>query len=108
MNDETKNISVPDMQPEQAASAETQAEPESGPKAKDKTAAKGKDATKARAGQAGKPSGALKSVGLDACRRHGVREVWVTADGQSFAQQGDAKAHAANLNDKQTLKVTAE
>lgn len=101
MNDETKNISAPDMQPEQAA-------PESGSKAKDKTDAKGKNATKPRAVQAGKPSGALKSVGLDACMRHGVREVWVTADGQSFAQQCDAKAHAANLNDKQTLKVTAE
>jgi len=52
--------------------------------------------------------GTLESVGRDACKRHGLAEVWVTADGQSFPQQGDAKAHAANLNDKQILNVKAK
>ncbi len=31
----------------------------------------------------------------------------MTADGQSFRSRGDAKAHAANLNDKQILNVKA-
>lgn len=55
-----------------------------------------------------KTGGTLESVGRDACKRHGLAEVWVTADGQSFAQQGDAKAHAANLNNKQILNVKAK
>lgn len=102
MSDEIKNTTAPDAQPEQTATAE--ATPKSAPKSKGKTETKGKAEAKPKAGT----GGTLKSVGLDACKRHGIAEVWVTADGQSFAQEGDAKAHAANLNDKQTLNVKAE
>ena len=48
-------------------------------------------------------SSALKSVGLDACKRHGLKQVWVASDGQS-----DAKAHAANLQSKDIIKITAK
>lgn len=51
---------------------------------------------------------ALKAVGLAACKRHGLAQVWVTSDGQSFPQEGDAKEHAKNLPNKETIKVTAK
>ena len=51
---------------------------------------------------------ALKAVGLAACKRHGLAQVWVASDGQSFPQEGDAKEHAKNLPSKETLKVTAK
>lgn len=51
---------------------------------------------------------ALKAVGVAACKRHGLAQVWVTSDGQSFPQEGDAKEHAKNLPSKETLKVTAK
>lgn len=106
MSDETKNTTVQEAQPEQTATSRAQAAPKSGTKAKGKADAKGKNETKPKTGT--DTGGTLKSVGLDACKRHGIAEVWVTADGQSFARQGDAGAHAANLNDKQILNVKAE
>ncbi len=106
MSDETKNTTAPEAQPEQTAAAETQAAPKGEAKAKGKTDTKGKSEPKPKA--KADTGNALKSVGLDACKRHGVAEVWVTSDGQSFPQSGDAKAHAANLNDKQILNVKAE
>lgn len=77
------------QQPEAAASKATKAKSEPKPK------------TEAESG-----AGALKSVGLAACKRHELAEVWVTSDGQVFPQEGDAKAHALNLGDKVILKVT--
>ena len=53
-------------------------------------------------------SSALKSVGLDACKRHRLKQVWVASDGQAFAQESDAKAHAANLQSKDIIKITAK
>lgn len=53
-------------------------------------------------------SSALKSVGLAACKRHGLKQVWVASDGQAFAQESDAKAHAANLQSKDIIKITAK
>lgn len=69
-----------------------------------------KTATKAKADPKPKAEsgGALRSVGLAACKRHGLTEAWVTSDGQVFAQEGDAKAHARNLPSKETLKVSAK
>ncbi len=81
------------QQPEAAASKATKAKSEPKPKAKAKT-------------EAESVAGALKSVGLAACKRHELAEVWVTSDGQVFPQEGDAKAHALNLGDKVILKVT--
>lgn len=53
-------------------------------------------------------SSALKSVGLAACKRHELKQVWVASDGQAFAQEIDAKSHAANLQSKDIIKITAK
>ena len=50
----------------------------------------------------------LKAVGREACKLHKLAQVWVTDDGQCFPLEGDAKAHAANLPNKELIKVTAE
>lgn len=52
-------------------------------------------------------SGALTAVGKAACKRHKLPHVWVTNDGQAFANENDAKAHAKNLPNSETIKVTA-
>lgn len=52
-------------------------------------------------------SGALTAVGKAACKRHKLPQVWVTNDGQAFANENDAKAHAKNLPNSETVKVTA-
>lgn len=122
MSDEIKDKSTAETVAENMAGL-AQAVAEASPKAEEATAAveaiastgsgkktKAQATTKAKGEPKAKPDtgGALKSVGLDACKRHGIAEVWVTSDGQSFPQSGDAKAHAANLNDKQILNVKAE
>lgn len=58
--------------------------------------AKGKEAT-----------GALRAIGLAACRRHGLKCVWVTDDGQCFDQESNARAHGKNLGSSEPLKVEA-
>ncbi len=103
MSNETKGaVAAPDgaeqqngQQPEAAAPKAQKAKTESKPKAKAK---------------AGTESGAsaLKAVGMEACRRHKLARVWMTSDGQAFAQEGDAQAHARNLGDKVILKVTPQ
>ncbi len=50
----------------------------------------------------------LAAVGKAACKRHGLQTVWVTADGQSFAQENDARNHTRSLGlDNEPLKVEA-
>lgn len=81
------------QQPEAAESKATKAKSESKPKAKTKSETE---------------SGAsvLRAVGVEACKRHQLTQVWITSDGQAFPQEGDAKEHARNLGDKVILKVT--
>lgn len=71
---------------------------------------KAKSSAKPKAQKPAKTDGAtmLKAVGREACRLHKLAQVWVTDDGQCFPLMGDAKAHAANLNNKEIIKVTAE
>lgn len=70
---------------------------------------KGASKSKSRAKTTGaSEAGALKGVGVAACKRHGLAEVWVTTDGQVFPIEGDAKAHAKNLPSNEILKVTAK
>ena len=58
--------------------------------------------------QPDKEAGALEAVGRAACKRHGLQEVWVTADGQSFAQENDARNHGKSLgHSAEPLKVEA-
>ncbi len=52
-------------------------------------------------------SGALTAVGKAACKRHKLPQVWGTNDGQAFANENDVKAHAKNLPNSETIKVTA-
>lgn len=81
------------QQPESAESKATKAKSESKPKAKTKS-------------ETENGASALKAVGLAACKRHELAQVWITSDGQAFPQEGDAQAHACNLGDKVILKVT--
>lgn len=50
---------------------------------------------------------ALKSIGLAACKRHSLKAVWVTEDGQCFDQESNARAHGKNLKNHEPLKVEA-
>lgn len=73
------------------------------PKASDRTKPK-----QVKAKSAGMGAGALKAVGLSACKRHNLAHVWVTSDGQSFIHENDATQHAKNLTNKETIKVIAK
>ena len=44
-------------------------------------------------------------VGRVAMKRHGLSEVYVTSDGQAFAQKSDAQDHAENLEVKEVIVV---
>ncbi|MBR5899333.1 MAG: hypothetical protein IKZ14_07705 [Muribaculaceae bacterium] len=44
-------------------------------------------------------------VGRAAMKRHGLKEVYVTSDGQTFAQKGNANSHARNLENKEVITV---
>lgn len=63
---------------------------------------------RASSAAAEKAASALKAVGEAACAFNKLTRVWVTSDGQAFAQEGDAKAHAKNLPSKEILKVSAK
>lgn len=108
MSNETKNTTAT----EAAAEVKAETKTESTTPAKGEGKAKKETKSKAEPISESKPKaeagGALKTVGLDACKRHGLAEVWVTSDGQSFGVEGDAKAHAANLRDKTTLNVKSK
>ena len=104
MSDETKNNTSPEAA--EPAATGTEAASKSGGKARQNPAG-AKPKTKAKPG-GDTGASALKAVGLEACKRHQLGRVWVTSDGQAFAQEGDAKEHARNLPSKETLKVTAQ
>lgn len=87
----------------EAVTAPDDAEQQNGQQAEATTGKNQKPKVEAKSG-----TSALKAVGLAACKRHGLAEVWVTSDGQAFSIEGDAKSHARNLGDKTTLKVTAK
>lgn len=53
-----------------------------------------------------KKEGVLKAAGKAAIKRHGLKQVWVAADGQVFSLETDAKAYAKNLASKDIIKVT--
>lgn len=44
-------------------------------------------------------------VGRASMKRHGLKEVYVTSDGQVFAQKGNANSHARNLENKEVITV---
>ena len=69
---------------------------------------KGKKPTKTQS-QESNGAGALHAVGKAACKRHGLPVVWVTADGQCFKQENDARNHGKSLGlSAEPLKVEAQ
>lgn len=48
----------------------------------------------------------LENVGYAAIARHGFTEVFVTSDGLAFRLRSDAQHHAANLTNKNIIKVS--
>lgn len=47
----------------------------------------------------------MEKVGREAMKQHGLSEVYVTSDGQAFAQKSDAMNHAANLKNQEVVTV---
>lgn len=48
----------------------------------------------------------LENVGKAAIARHGFAEVFITSDGLAFRLRSDAQHHAADLANKNIIKVT--
>ena len=81
--------------------------PEAVTEAVQKAANKGKKPAKAQS-QESNGVGALHAVGKAVCKRHGLPAVWVTADGQCFPQENDARSHGKSLgHSAEPLKVEA-
>lgn len=90
-------IQAPDEEnPSQAAKGETAPPPETPPKEK------GKKKTPPPLEQ---ETSSLRDIGLAAIVEHDLPLVFVTSDGQVFAQRCDAAAHAQTLTDKTLEKV---
>ena len=106
MSDEIKETIPVPSEAELTASGPVAQSPEEAEKILREDEAKTKK-SKAKT-EAASDASALKAVGLAACKRHGLAQVWVTSDGQAFAQENDAKAHALNLDNKEILKVGAK
>lgn len=68
---------------------------------------KGKKPAKTQS-QESNGAGALHAVGKAACMRYGLPAVWVTADGQCFIQENDARNYGKSLgHSAEPLKVEA-
>ena len=123
MSDETKNktaaetaaeniVTVAQAAASNAASAEEVAAAATGAPAKNPGKGKNQaeaaaDRSKAARAKAKEAVSALEATGRAACRRHGLKCVWVTEDGQCFDQESNARAHAKNLGGAAPLKVEA-
>ena len=105
-----KDDAAPEQGSEQTTDLSEKEKPASKTGKTEKAATSAKTLTTATAAKE-KPaktgSGVLTAVGKAACKRHKLPQVWVTNDGQAFANENDAKAHAKNLPNSETIKVTA-
>lgn len=100
MSNETKDKTTAEAVAENSAAAAE-------PKASAQKPSKGKKPSKTQS-QESNGAGALHAVGKAACKRHGLAAVWVTADGQCFAQENDARNHGKSLgHSAEPLKVEA-
>ncbi len=106
MSNETKETIPVPADAEPAAADPVSQSPEEAEKMRQEDKAKAKKSKpKTTAATA---TGALHAVGLAACRRHGFPTVWVTADGQCFPQENDARNHGKSLGlSSEPLKVEA-
>ena len=105
MSDETKEPIIVPTDAELAAAGPVAHSPEEAEKMLREDKAKAKK-TKPKS-PAAAATGALKAIGLAACKRHGLKAVWVTDDGQCFDQENNARAHGKNLDNPEPLKVEA-
>lgn len=102
---ETTAQSVP-VAPAPEAPAETEAAPAPAPAPVETAAAdKGKEGKKQKPASKSAAS-VLENVGKSAIARHGFAEVFVTSDGLAFSLRSDAQHHAADLANKDIIKVT--
>lgn len=112
MSNETKNKTAADTVADnvqttaEAVKDNATSDEATAPKVKAETKPNPKPKGKAKTESGG--TSALKAVGVAACKRHGLEQVWVTVDGQVFPQESDAKAHAKNLQSNEILKVSAQ
>lgn len=105
MSNETKEIIQPPTEEELKATGPVAHSPE---EAKEMLAKEKAKKQKAGVRQTDVEAGALHAVGRAACKRHGLKAVWVTADGQSFKQENDARNHGKSLGlSAELLKVEA-
>ncbi len=92
----------------QAAATVGTAQTKPATKGKKQPAAEPEAKTNAGRAKAKEPADALHEVGKAACKRHGLPAVWVTADGQCFVQENDARHHGKSLgHSAEPLKVEA-
>ena len=124
MSNETKNNTNPeavaktaiDANASNVETAKEAAETATGAEVPAKKSGKGKNQPaadlaakiKAACTKAKEEANALTAVGKAACNRHGLPVVWVTADGQCFAQENDARNHGKSLGlSAEPIKVEA-
>ncbi len=106
MSNETKETIPVPADAEPAAAGPVSQSPEEAEKMRQEDKAKAKKSKPKTPAAAA--TGALYAVGRTACRRHGLPAVWVTADGQCFPQENDARNHGKNLGlSAEPLKVEA-
>lgn len=104
MSNETKEIVQSPTMEELKATGPVAHSPEEAKK----MLAKGKSKKQNARSDGNDNQGALHAVGKAACKRHGLPAVWVTADGQCFAQENDARNHGKSLgHSAEPLKVEA-
>lgn len=93
---------------EVAETATTEAQAKKSGKGKNQPAADLVAKSKAARAKAKEEADALTAVGKAACNRHGLQVVWVTADGQCFKQENDARNHGKSLGlSAEPLKIEA-
>lgn len=106
MSNETKETIPVPADAEPAAAGPVSQSPEEAEKMRQEDKAKAKESKPKTPAAAA--TGALYAVGRTACRHHGLPVVWVTADGQCFPQENDARNHGKNLGlSAEPLKVEA-
>lgn len=123
MSNETKNNTNPEVVADTAIDAKastvetakevvetatTEAQAKKSGKGKSQSAADLVAKNKAARSRAKEETDALTAVGKAACNRHGLQVVWVTADGQCFKQENDARNHGKSLGlSAEPLKIEA-
>jgi hypothetical protein len=107
MSDETKNKTAAETAAENIVTVAAAGTPAKNPGKGKNQAEAAADRLKTARAKAKEAVSALEATGRAACRRHGLKCVWVTEDGQCFDQESNARAHAKNLGGAAPIKVEA-